>query len=193
VAIRVAIIGLGKIARDEHAPAIAGHPGFELVAAAGGQAQLPDGMSRFADHRALLDQDQLSIDAVAICTPPGPLYAIAQDCLSAGLDVLLEKPPCATLGEIDALVATARARSATLFAAWHSQFAPAVAPAAAVLAGRTVRALSIDWFENVRRWHPGQDWVLAAGGFGALDAGSTRCRSPRASCPRRCSSRRRAC
>jgi len=33
-AIRVAIVGLGKIARDQHIPAIAGTPGIELTAVA---------------------------------------------------------------------------------------------------------------------------------------------------------------
>ena len=170
--IRVAIIGYGKIAHDQHAPAIADNPAFELAAVAGGSGTPPaDGIERFADTAELLANQRESIDAVAICTPPGPRYAIARDCLNAGLDVLLEKPPCATVGEVDALAALARANGRTLFAAWHSQFSPAVAPAADALAGKVVRSLSIDWHEDVRRWHPGQDWVLAAGGFGVFDPG----------------------
>jgi D-galactose 1-dehydrogenase len=29
----------------------------------------------------------------------------------------------------------------------------------------------IDWRENVRKWHPGQDWVWEPGGFGVCDPG----------------------
>lgn len=168
--VRIALIGYGKIAHDEHWPSIRSNPAFELVAVAGGRSDVPAGVPRFADHVALLAAN-LALDAVAICTPPGPRHAIARDCLNAGCDVLLEKPPTATLGELDDLVALAARNGRTLFAAWHSQFAPAVVPAAAALAGCQIDAVSIIWCEDVRRWHPGQDWVLGAGGFGVLDAG----------------------
>ena len=39
------------------------------------------------------------------------------------------------------------------------------------LADKTIRAVRIDWREDIRRWHPGQDWILAAGGFGVFDPG----------------------
>ena len=146
-------------------------PDLDLVAAAGGRAERPAGLPYFADHRALLAEFRGQIDAVAICTPPGARFAIARDCIAAGLDVLLEKPPTGTLGEIDALVAAAESAGVTLFAAWHSQFAPAVAPAAAALAGKVVEKLEIVWHEDVQRWHPGQDWVFTARGFGTFDAG----------------------
>ncbi len=168
--IRIALIGFGKIAHDEHWPSIRANSRFELVAVAGGRGEVPAGVQRFVDHAELLASG-IALDAVAICTPPGPRHAIARDCLIAGLDVLLEKPPTATLGELDDLVNVARQTGCTLFAAWHSQHAPAVAPAAAALAGKQIRSLSMTWCEDVRRWHPGQDWVLGAGGFGVLDAG----------------------
>jgi predicted dehydrogenase len=58
-----------------------------------------------------------------------------------------------------------------LFATWHSRFAPGVAPAKAWLAGRGVRSARIVWKEDVRRWHPGQEWVWRPGGFGVFDPG----------------------
>jgi predicted dehydrogenase len=166
---RIAIIGYGKIARDEHAPTIARSPDFTLVAAAGGKPEVPGGVRRFVDHKELLDWGQ--IDAVAICTPPAPRFEIARDCLAAGLDVLLEKPPCSQPEQVAVLEADAKARGAVLFTAWHSQFAPAVAPAEAVLAKRPAKRAEIEWREDVRRWHPGQDWVFAADGFGVFDPG----------------------
>ena len=169
--LRMAIVGLGKIACDEHVPAILADPAFSLVATAGGRSEPPPSTLRFANHRDLLREAAGELDAVAICTPPGPRLDIARDCLEAGLHVLLEKPPCATLAGIDSLRRVASARGRTLFAAWHSQFAPAVAPARAALAGRSISALEIIWCEDVRRWHPGQDWVFGAGGFGVFDPG----------------------
>jgi D-galactose 1-dehydrogenase len=84
---------------------------------------------------------------------------------------MLEKPPGATLAEVHALDAVARDRGLTLYATWHSRMARAVAPARAWLAGRTIRKAHITWREDVRKWHPGQDWVFEPGGMGVFDPG----------------------
>ena len=52
-AIRLAIVGLGKIARDRHIPAIADTEGIELVAAADPNASI-DGIAHFATLEKLL-------------------------------------------------------------------------------------------------------------------------------------------
>src|SRR6185503_17593521 len=89
----------------------------------------------------------------------------------AGKHVLLEKPPGATVSEVEPLQALAAASQRTLFATWHSRFAPAVEPARAWLAARRVRRLKIIWKEDVRVWHPGQDWIWQPGGLGVFDPG----------------------
>lgn len=168
--IRVALIGYGKIARDQHGPAIAADPSFELTAVTSRGADPGVGVPAFADLESLMASG-LAIDAVAICTPPQARHAIARQALAAGLNVLLEKPPAATLGEIADLVSCAGDAGRTLYTGWHSQHAPAVAHAAGLLQGASVRRLDIRWFEDVRKWHPGQDWVWEAGGFGVFDPG----------------------
>lgn len=169
--IRTAIIGYGKIARTEHAPAIAAHPDCELVAVVSPHGAEGAGVPVFASLAEVLAAMPGGLDAVAICTPPRVRRAIAAEAIAAGLAVLLEKPPTATLGELEALEAQARAAGTCLFAAWHSQFAPAAAPAAALLAGERLTTLAIDWREDVRKWHPGQDWIWEEGGFGVFDTG----------------------
>lgn len=169
--IRIAIIGFGKIARTEHVPAIAANPAFELVAviAPGGAADAPAPVfASLAEARAATSR---GIDAVALCTPPHVRHALAAEAIAAGLAVLLEKPPAATLGELEDLESRARKAGTALFAAWHSQHAPAVAPAAALLAGERVNRLDIEWCEDVERWHPGQAWIWEPEGFGVLDTG----------------------
>ncbi|HEY0114740.1 MAG TPA: Gfo/Idh/MocA family oxidoreductase [Allosphingosinicella sp.] len=169
--IRIAIIGYGKIARDQHIPSIAADPRFELVAISTRSADPGLGLPCFADPAELFDRMNGRLDAVAICTPPSVRHAIAHAALRAGLAVLLEKPPAATLGEIEDLERLARAGSRTLYASWHSQHAAAVPRAAELLAGQRVARLRISWLEDVRKWHPGQEWIWSAGGFGVFDPG----------------------
>jgi D-galactose 1-dehydrogenase len=110
-------------------------------------------------------------DAVAVCTPPQVRFDIASRALTQRRHVLLEKPPCTTLGEIETLRELAEDSGVSLFCAWHSRFAPAVLPAREWLSSRRVRQVRIDWREDVRVWHPGQAWIWEPGGFGVFDAG----------------------
>jgi D-galactose 1-dehydrogenase len=171
VTIRIAIIGFGKIARDQHVPSIAADKSFELVAVSTRSGDPCLGVPCYAQPEELFDAMAGRLDAVAICTPPNVRHAIARDALAAGLAVLLEKPPAATLGEIEDLERLARAAGRCLYAGWHSQHAPGVARAAELLAGERVAKLRISWLEDVRKWHPGQEWIWEPSGFGVFDPG----------------------
>ena len=98
-------------------------------------------------------------------------FAAALAGIAAGRHVFLEKPPGATLAEVGLLVAAARDRGVSLFASWHSRYAPGVEPARRWLSGRRIRSVAIAWLEDVRHWHPGQDWIWDAGGMGVFDPG----------------------
>jgi D-galactose 1-dehydrogenase len=169
--IRIAIIGYGKIARDQHLPSIAADPRFELAAVVSPRAPADEGVPVFKSHEALLEKMAGELDSVAICTPPTVRLPVARAAFEAGVDVLLEKPPAATLGELEQIERLGREAERTLFTAWHSQHAAAVPSASAALAGKAVRSLHIQWHEDVRKWHPGQEWIWAPGGFGVFDPG----------------------
>src|SRR5690606_9594297 len=111
------------------------------------------------------------IGVISLCLPPVPRYAMAQEALAAGMHVMLEKPPGASLAEVHALEALARSKGVTLYASWHSRKAKAVAAAKALLAEREVYSGRIIWREDVQKWHPGQDWIFEAGGMGVFDPG----------------------
>jgi predicted dehydrogenase len=168
--IRIAIIGYGKIAEDEHVPSIAGNPRFELAATVGSRAPTDGAAPGFRRHKEMLEKVG-DLDAVAICTPPSVRYDIARDCIERGLHCLLEKPPATTLSEVEDLRLQAEGRQVTIFAAWHSQHNPAVERAAQLLAGKRIAHMRIDWRESVRKWHPGQQWIWEVGGFGVFDPG----------------------
>lgn len=167
--LRVAIVGFGKIAHDQHVPAIAATDGVTLAAVADPKASQPD-LPQFTTLAALL-RDGPPIDAVAICTPPQARRAQAALALAAGKHVLLEKPPGASVSELDSLIAAAARTGRTLFATWHSRLAPAVEPARQWLASRRINAVHINWKEDVRVWHPGQGWIWEPGGLGVFDPG----------------------
>jgi D-galactose 1-dehydrogenase len=167
--IRIAIVGFGKIARDQHVPAICRDDGVMLAAVASRNASLPD-LPHFATIDELL-RDGPPIDAVVLCTPPHVRRAQAAAALEAGKHVMLEKPPGASVSELEPLIRAAARAGRTLFATWHSRFAPAVEPARHWLAARRIRSVSIIWKEDVRVWHPGHSWIWQPGGFGVFDPG----------------------
>jgi D-galactose 1-dehydrogenase len=168
--IRLALIGMGKIARDQHLPAIAANPDFELAATVSLHGEGVDGLPTFHDI-AQLAASGTQVDAVAICTPPQVRRAIAAVAIENGWHVLLEKPPGAVLAEVEAMRDAAAAAGISLFATWHSRHAAGVEPARAWLAGRDIRRVTITWREDVRVWHPGQHWIWQPGGFGVFDPG----------------------
>jgi predicted dehydrogenase len=167
--IRIAVVGLGKIAHDQHLPTIAASAQFELVAAASPGASRPD-IPVFQNVDELLASG-IAIDAVAMCQPPQLRFEAAVSAILAGKHVLLEKPPGATVTEVETLVARAARAGTTLFAAWHSRHAPGLDRARAWLACRRVTSVEIRWEEDVRCWHGGQQWIWNPGGMGVFDPG----------------------
>lgn len=166
---KIALVGIGKIARDQHIPAIAADPDWELAATVSRNASV-DGVPNYTDIETLL-AERPDIGTVSLAIPPQPRFAYAAAALRAGRHLMLEKPPGATLAECHALIDMAKAQGVSLFATWHSRYADCVPATKAWLAERTIRMLVITWKEDVRRWHPGQEWIWDAGGLGVFDPG----------------------
>jgi D-galactose 1-dehydrogenase len=167
---KIAVIGLGKISLDQHVPVIGASDTFELAAIVStrglGHGKVPVFKAPAELYRAMPE-----IGVVAVNTPPSVRHPIAHEALGAGKDVLLEKPPATTLSELADLEAFAHAQKRVLFATWHSIFNPAVDEAKALIAKAGLKSLHIEWREDVKKWHPGQDWVWEPGGFGVFDPG----------------------
>ena len=166
---RLAIVGIGKIARDQHIPSISRNPAFTLAAAVSRHALVQE----VENYKTLVEMLNScpDVSAVVLCTPPQVRFELAWAALQAGKHVMLEKPPGATLSEVEILRAEAVARGLTLYATWHSQHAAGVAAARDWLARRRIIRLSVVWKEDVRQWHPGQAWIWKAGNAGVFDPG----------------------
>src|SRR4029078_5182605 len=134
--IRIAIIGYGKIAADQHVPSIEANPRFDLVATSSRSGQ---GVAQaFTDWRELIKVEGL--EAVAITTSPEPRFDIARECIAGGLHCLLENPPTAGLAEIADLECLAQGKGVTLFTTWHAQHHSTVDAAARAVAGERIEA-----------------------------------------------------
>ena len=75
-----------------------------------------------SDYRAMLDK----VDVVSIAVPTGEHYKVARDFLAAGVDVLIEKPICATLEEADELIGLAKKKKLVLQVGFVERFNPAI-------------------------------------------------------------------
>jgi D-galactose 1-dehydrogenase len=167
--INIAIVGGGKIARDQHIPSIAGNRDFTLVAAVTTARSPLPGVPNFASITKM-KHAMPSVTAVALCTPPEGRHAQVIEALSADLDILNEKPPATTVSEAEDFAACAKSAGKVLYQTWHSREAAAVEPAAAWLKGRVLKSVSVIWKEDVCVWHPGQEWIWKPG-IGVFDPG----------------------
>jgi len=165
---RIAILGYGKIAEDQHVPSIAADPRFELAAVSSRSGQGPEPV--FKDWRELIHEVE-GLDAVAITTPPAPRYEIARECILNDLHCLLEKPPSDGLSEIADLDLLAQTHGVSIYTTWHAQHHSTVDAAERALAGKRIKTMKITWHEDVHKWHPGQTWIWDPGGFGVFDPG----------------------
>jgi len=167
--LHIGIAGAGKIARDQHIPAIRENGAFKLVACAHCSAPV-EGVPNYRDIEEMLAACP-DLEAVAVCSPPQAHYHAARISLQRRKHVLMEKPPCTTVTQLDYLKQLADRAGRTLFQTWHLRHAAAVQAAQRWLTSRVVRGGRIVWKEDVRRWHPGQSWLWQADGFGVFDAG----------------------
>ncbi|WP_246737499.1 Gfo/Idh/MocA family protein [Nordella sp. HKS 07] len=166
---RIAVVGIGKIARDQHLPCIGKNRNFALVAGVSRSARI-EGVPTF-ENLSALKASKLKVDCVALCTPPAVRLAMAREATDCGWHLLIEKPPTPTVGELLALEAYARRKKRVLYATWHSRYNKSVDMAKTRLKGRHVDFLRVTWKEDVHKWHPGQAWIWQPGGFGVFDPG----------------------
>jgi len=125
--VKVAVIGAGYLGAY-HAEKYAGLAGAELGAVVDvvpeRAAELASrlGTRAVTDYREILDQ----VQAVSIVVPTPAHYTVARDCLSAGLDILLEKPVTETAAQAEELVRLAEAKGRIFQVGHLERFNPAI-------------------------------------------------------------------
>lgn len=125
--VRIAVVGVGYLGAF-HAEKTARLPGASLVACVDAdEARAREIAGKYGcraetDFRSIIDD----VDAVCLAVPTSMHHAIAKDLLSAGVDVLVEKPMATCLEECDELVEIADREGRILQVGHIERFNPAV-------------------------------------------------------------------
>ncbi len=140
--LRVAVIGTGFVGRV-HVENVRRQTDAEIVAIAdqtddlarrfGAQLGIP---RTVGNYRELLDDP--AIDAVHVCTPNHTHFPIAKDAISAGKNVICEKPLAMTAAEATSLVELAEAKGVIHATSYNLRFYPNVAQMRRMVATRQV-------------------------------------------------------
>ena len=158
---KIAVIGIGKIAQDQHLPVIDKSDAFTLAATVSTRG-LTHGTVPSFKTPAELYATMPEVGIVAICTPPGVRHAFVREALDAGKHVLLEKPPTPTISEMDDLVRYGKKQGRVLFQTWHSRYNAAVDKTRSILKKEGVKSLRIDWRGSSQLLNRQQRLVLAS-------------------------------
>ncbi|MGX9727049.1 MAG: Gfo/Idh/MocA family oxidoreductase [Candidatus Electronema sp. VV] len=125
--IRIGVIGVGYLGRF-HAQKYAAMDGVELIGVADVDPARAEAVAKecgtvaFTDYKELLERT----DAVSIVVPTVHHHRVALDCLTRGVDILLEKPMTVTLAEADALIRLTEEKQLILQVGHLERFNPAV-------------------------------------------------------------------
>lgn len=123
--LKTAVIGVGALGRH-HARILAGMDGVDMIAVCdpneeqGKAVADQHGLRYEADYRSVLGE----IDAASIVVPTGLHRRVAEDCLTNGVHVMVEKPLAGNLDDGSEIVATARRAGLTLSVGHIERFNP---------------------------------------------------------------------
>ena len=123
---RLGIVGVGKIVRDQHLPALAKDRDYRLVAAASRHGKVDDIPNFPQPSRPCSTRCPNSRPYRSACRRSSATMRRGRR-LTAKKHVFLEKPPGATVSEVRGPQGRwPRGNGVSLFASWHSRYAPAV-------------------------------------------------------------------
>ncbi len=143
--LRIAIVGLGWVARDYMLPAIAEVAGVELVAVCDPVEPAADlfatgTVAHYRELAELLARERP--DAVYVATPNHLHAAQAIACLEAGVAVLCEKPMAPTAAEAEGIAAAAQRTKTPYATAFDQRHHPAHIRAAELVRGGVLGTLT---------------------------------------------------
>jgi UDP-N-acetylglucosamine 3-dehydrogenase len=126
--LKVGVVGVGVMGSN-HARVYSDMAGVHLVGIADPDRKQRESVARTLGCAAFADIDGLlraGVDAVTIAAPTHLHHDLALECISRGVNVMVEKPIAPTVEEGRAIVAAARRAGVTLMVGHVERFNPAV-------------------------------------------------------------------
>jgi predicted dehydrogenase len=174
VKLRGAISGFGEVAAQAHLPGWRMRPEVEIVAIHDPVAERRHLAIRLIRNVRVYDDLELMLtgerpDFVDIASPPALHAAAAKAALEAGANVLVEKPLCLRLEEMDELVALAARKSRILMCVHNWKYSPPYRKAGEIVASGSLGAIR---YMDFTRMRTGPAGASGAGGRWRLDPSS---------------------
>jgi len=181
--LRVAVIGVGQIARRGHLPGYQKARAQIVALCSRPEPELAKIAAQYGVERIYHDWRQLvsdgGFDAVSICTPPALHSEMAVACARRGYHVLVEKPMALSEDQCTAMIDAAESAKTLLMVGHNQRFIAHHRQAKAILQsgslGRPYLAHAVFGHGGPELWSPTNDWYFdpAAAGDGVLaDLGS---------------------
>ncbi|NGO80828.1 Gfo/Idh/MocA family oxidoreductase [Streptomyces sp. YC504] len=144
--VRFGLLGTGPWAQRVHGPALAAHPGTELVGVWGRRPEAAGELAKELSTQAYDDVDALiaDVDAIAVALPPDIQAPLAVRAARAGRHLLLDKPVATTVDGARELAEAASEVASVVF--FTLRFSAAAAPWIDEQTGRD------DWYTGRVDW-----------------------------------------
>lgn len=139
---RIALIGLGDIAQKAYLPLLASDERVTPLLCTRSPAVLDKLARQYRIAECFTEVDALlgsRPDAVMIHAATSVHFALARQCLQAGIPTFVDKPLCFDYSEVEALTNLALAQDCPLFVGFNRRYLPAMA------AARTQPLTELNW------------------------------------------------
>ena len=128
---RIAIIGAGNHARDQHWPALRTIEEVDFCAGCDLDAEKLKAAcdkygvpAAYADYHEMIETEQP--DGVVVVMNPEPMTEVALGCLEAGVPIMIEKPPGSDVAEAQQILDSATAKGLKVMVSMNRRFSPLI-------------------------------------------------------------------
>jgi len=153
---KLAVIGLGGIARKAYMPLLASWEGIELVFGSRREETVTAWMAQYRVAKGTANLNELiswKPEAAIVLTPSETHFDIVDALLDGGVDVLVEKPATLTLDDTRRLAEKADRLKRILMVAFNRRYAPIHREAKRLWGGRPI-GLAVFEKHRTRAYHP---------------------------------------
>ncbi len=126
---RIALIGLGDIAKKAYLPIVANHVQVTPILCTRNTDTLNALAARYRIDETYTDLDELiknKPDAAMVHSATKSHFSIVSKLIEAGIPVFVDKPLCYTLEEVETVLNLAKQKKASMYLGFNRRFAPLI-------------------------------------------------------------------